>query len=45
LKRHAEVEAKGIRVTVRDDSDVLPEGKVQSWEKAAVENAAWSPLA
>jgi len=43
LKRHAEVEANGIRVTVRDDSDVLPEGKVQ--EKAAVENAAWSPLA
>ena len=43
LKRHAEVEAKGIRITVRDDSEVLLEGKVQSWEeKAAVENAAWS---
>ena len=36
LKRHAEVEAKDIRV-------VLLEGKVHSWdERAAVENAAWS---
>jgi hyperosmotically inducible protein len=43
LKRHAEVEARDIRVTVRDDSDVLLEGKVQSWdEKIAVEKAAWS---
>jgi len=43
LKRHAEVEAKHIRVTVRDDSEVLLEGKVQSWdEKVAVGNAAWS---
>ena len=43
LKRHAEVEAKDIHVTVRDDSEVLLEGKVQSWdEKVAVENAAWS---
>jgi osmotically-inducible protein OsmY len=43
LKRHAEVEAKDIRVTVRDDSEVLLEGKVHSWdEKVAVENAAWS---
>lgn len=43
LKRHAEVEAKDIRVTVRGDSEVLLEGKVHSWdEKAAVENAAWS---
>ncbi len=43
LQRHAEVEAKDIRVTVRDDSEVLLEGKVRSWdEKAAVENAAWS---
>jgi osmotically-inducible protein OsmY len=43
LKRHAEVEAEDIRVTVRDDSEVLLEGKVQSWdEKVAVENAAWS---
>jgi osmotically-inducible protein OsmY len=43
LKRQAEVEAKDIRVTVRDDSEVLLEGKVHSWdEKVAVENAAWS---
>ncbi|MGB8400067.1 BON domain-containing protein [Bradyrhizobium sp.] len=43
LKRHAQVEAKDIRVTVRDDSEVLLEGKVHSWdEKVAVENAAWS---
>jgi osmotically-inducible protein OsmY len=43
LKRHAEVEAKDIRVIVRDDNEVLLEGKVQSWdEKVAVENAAWS---
>lgn len=43
LKRHAEVEAKNICVTVRDDSDVLLEGEVQSWdEKVAVEKAAWS---
>ena len=43
LKRHAEVEAKDIRVTVRDDSEVVLDGKVRSWdEKAAVENAAWS---
>lgn len=43
LKRHAEVEARDIRVTVRDDSEVLLEGKVQSWdERAAVERAAWS---
>lgn len=43
LKRHAEVEAKDIRVTVRDDSEVLLEGKVRSWdEKVAVESAAWS---
>ena len=43
LKRHAEIEAKGIRVTVRDDDEVLLEGKVRTWdEKFAVENAAWS---
>lgn len=43
LKRHAEVEAREMRVSVRDDSEVLLEGKVQSWdEKVAVENAAWS---
>jgi osmotically-inducible protein OsmY len=43
LKRHAEVEARDIRVSVRNDSEVLLEGEVQSWdEKVAVENAAWS---
>jgi osmotically-inducible protein OsmY len=43
LKRHAQVEAKDIRVTVRDDDEVLLEGKVHNWdEKSAVENAAWS---
>jgi osmotically-inducible protein OsmY len=43
LKRHAEIEAKDIRVTVRDDDEVLLEGKVRNWdEKFAVENAAWS---
>ena len=43
LKRHAEVEARDIRVTVRDDSEVLLDGKVHSFgAKIAVENAAWS---
>jgi osmotically-inducible protein OsmY len=43
LKRHAEVEAKAIRVTVHDNERVLLEGKVGSWnERYAVENAAWS---
>ena len=43
LTRHAEIEAKDIRVTVRDDDEVLLEGKVRNWdEKFAVENAAWS---
>ena len=42
LKRHAEVEARGIRVTVHNDT-VLLEGKVDDWdERFAVENAAWS---
>jgi len=37
------VEARDIRVTVQDNSEVLLEGEVQSWdEKVAVENAAWS---
>jgi osmotically-inducible protein OsmY len=46
VKRHAEIEARDIRVTVRDDDEVLPEGKVRNWdEKFAVENAAWSPPA
>jgi osmotically-inducible protein OsmY len=43
LKRSAEVEAKAIRVTVRDGGDVLLEGKVHDWqERDAVENVAWS---
>ena len=43
LERHAEIEAKDVRVTVRDDEEVLLEGKVRNWdEKFAVENAAWS---
>jgi hyperosmotically inducible protein len=43
LKRHAEIEAKDIIVTVRDDDEVLLEGKVRNWEERfAVENAAWS---
>ena len=43
LRRHAEIEAKDIRVTVRDDDEVVLEGKVRNWdEKFAVENAAWS---
>jgi osmotically-inducible protein OsmY len=43
LKRHAEIEARDIRVTVRADDEVLLEGKVRHWdEKFAVENAARS---
>ena len=43
LRRHAEIKAKEIRVTVRDDDEVLLEGKVRNWdEKFSVEIAAWS---
>jgi osmotically-inducible protein OsmY len=43
LKRHAEVEAKAIRVTVKNGSKVVLEGMVDNWdERRAVENAAWS---
>jgi osmotically-inducible protein OsmY len=43
LKRHAEVEADAIRVSVYDGSKVVLEGKVDNWdERRAVENAAWS---
>ena len=43
LKRHAEVEAKSIRVTVQDMDAVLLEGTVDTWdERRAVEAAAWS---
>jgi osmotically-inducible protein OsmY len=42
LKRHAEVEANAIRVSVRDGGKVVLEGKVHDWlERDAVENAAW----
>jgi hyperosmotically inducible protein len=42
LKRHAEVEARGIRVTVLND-EVTLDGKVDSWdERQAVISAAWS---
>ena len=42
LKRHAEVEAEGIRVTVLND-EVTLDGKVDSWdERQAVISAAWS---
>jgi osmotically-inducible protein OsmY len=42
LKRHAEIEAKAIRVTVHDHNVVL-EGKVDTWdERYAAETAAWS---
>jgi len=43
LKRHAEIEANAIRVTVKDGNKVVLEGKVDNWdERRAVENAAWS---
>lgn len=43
LKRHAEVEAGAIRVSVQNGSKVVLEGKVDNWdERRAVENAAWS---
>jgi len=42
LKRHAEVEAQAIRVSVSNDKVTL-DGKVDNWdERQAVENAAWS---
>jgi osmotically-inducible protein OsmY len=42
LKRNAEVEAKAIRVEVRDGKVTL-EGKVNTWaERRAAERAAWS---
>jgi osmotically-inducible protein OsmY len=43
LKRSAEVEAKAIRITVRDGGNILLEGKVHDWlERGVVEYAAWS---
>ena len=43
LKRHAEVEANAIRVSVQNGNKVVLDGKVDNWdERRAVENAAWS---
>ncbi|UGB39612.1 BON domain-containing protein [Frateuria soli] len=43
LKRHAEVEAKRIKVDVRENGTVAIEGQVDDWEeRQAVERAAWS---
>ena len=43
LKRHAEVEAKTIRVTVQNGNKIILEGSVDNWdERRAVESAAWS---
>ncbi|MDF2599516.1 MAG: Transport-associated protein [Methylobacterium brachiatum] len=42
LKRNAEIEADGIKVTVKD-AKVILEGKVNAWyERGLAENAAWS---
>jgi hyperosmotically inducible protein len=43
LKRHAEIQAKAIRVTVQNGNKVVLEGSVFTWdERRAVQNAAWS---
>lgn len=43
LKRHAEVEAHAIRITVQGGNNVVLEGKVDNWEeRIAAENADWS---
>ena len=43
LKRHVEIEAKAIRVTVQDGNKIVLESNVQNWdERYAVETAAWS---
>lgn len=43
LRRHAEIEAQEIRVSVEDGGRVSLEGHVRDWrEREAVENAAWS---
>jgi osmotically-inducible protein OsmY len=43
LKRHAEVEAKAISVSVQNGNKVVLEGAVDTWsERRAVEDAAWS---
>ena len=43
LKRHAEVEANAIRVSVQNGNSVVLEGAVDTWgERRAVEDASWS---
>ena len=43
LKRHAEVEASRVKVSVRDGGNVSLEGDVDNWdERQAVVRAAWS---
>ena len=43
LKRHAEVEAGAIRVSILNGDKVVLEGHVDNWdERHKVENAAWS---
>jgi osmotically-inducible protein OsmY len=43
LRRHAEIEAGAIQVSVRGENKVVLQGKVDNWdERDAVENAAWS---
>jgi osmotically-inducible protein OsmY len=43
LRRHAEIEAGAIQISVRGGNKVVLEGKVDNWEeRRAVENAAWS---
>ncbi len=43
LQRYAEIEAKGIRVEIKDGGTVRIEGHVDNWdERRAVERAAWS---
>lgn len=43
LKRHAEIQARDISVSVRDNGHVTLEGRVNNWkELQAVERAAWS---
>ncbi|HWA88737.1 MAG TPA: BON domain-containing protein [Rhizomicrobium sp.] len=43
LKRHAEVEARGIKVGIADGGKVTLEGTVHDWhEREAAQKAAWS---
>jgi osmotically-inducible protein OsmY len=43
LKRNAEIEAKQIRVEIKDGRTVTLEGRVDNWsERTAVERAVWS---